>query len=251
MKSIQLLIPMAGLGSRFRNAGYPVLKPFLPIGSKTMIETVIDNLNSDLITKIFLVVRAKSNSDLYLFNNLAKIKKINLIFIDSETDGPASTCNLAKQFIDHEAPLLIANSDQYLDANMDIEYQSWDVTEDGYIWCMQDNDPKWSYALTSVDNFVLQIQEKKVISDLATCGVYGFKKAAHFFNAYSEMRSANDRTNGELYVAPTYNYLIMKNLKIKAKNLGPTNTVMHGLGTPIDYENFVNLKNLTRLNLPL
>ena len=123
---------------------------------------------------------------------------------------------------------------------MNLEYENWDTAlTDGIIWAMEDDSPKWSYVRTDVNGMAIEVREKVVISNLATCGVYAYSEAALFFEAYDEMVESNDRTNNEFYVAPTYNYLISKQKQILVRDLGKAGLVMHGLGTPEDYEKFL------------
>jgi NDP-sugar pyrophosphorylase family protein len=239
---------MAGTGSRFKSAGYTTLKPLLPIGRIKMIELVIENLDSPAVSKIVLVALSDVIQSASLSDLSARYQnRIEIVSIDSLTDGPATTCMLARANLNEDDPLVIANSDQFLDVSMSQEYEEWN--EDGFVWCMNDDDPKWSYARLDENNNLVEIIEKVVISNLATCGVYGFAKAKYFFDAYIEMSARNDRTNGELYVAPTYNYLSSRGLKIRAKSLGKTATVMHGLGVPDDYETFLKTDIPAKLGL--
>ena len=242
MKKIHLLIPMAGLGSRFTAEGYNTPKPLLPIGSFKMIEVVLRNLLSDQVGHVTLVANSKVAKD----SNLASLLStedfsLDIITIDETTEGPAATCFLAQNSIDLDAPLIIANSDQFLDTNMSSEYREWLNAEvDGVIWAMEDSSTKWSYVRVDSSNLALEVREKEVISKLATCGVYGWTRAKDFFDSYKTMLEMNDRTNGEFYVAPTYNYLIAQEKKILVKNLGLTSKIMHGLGVPNDYETFLS-----------
>jgi len=240
---IQLLIPMAGLGSRFSREGYRSPKPYLPIGKFTMIEVVVNNLLSRSVKKVILVA-SKDPSRIMDLREVLRCHgvEVQILEIEGITDGPATTCYLAKSLLDHNESLVIANSDQYLDIEISGEYSIWESSKsDGVIWGMKDVDPKWSYVSTDKNGFAVEIREKKVISNIATCGVYGFTKASDFFWAYDMMRESNDRTNGELYVAPSYNYLIDEQRKFLVRNLGSTSDVMHGLGIPEDYERFLKL----------
>jgi len=240
---IQLVIPMAGLGTRFSRAGYTTPKPYLPIGKYSMIEVVVNNLMDRKVSKLVLIANqeASRNSKLKEVFRFHEVD-LSIVELDHTTDGPATTCILAKEEVDPEKGLVIANSDQYLDTDMSQQYAQWEKAEvDGVIWGMEDSDPKWSYVSMIEEGFANEVREKKVISNIATCGVYGFTRASDFFLAYDMMKEANDRTNGELYVAPSYNYLIQQNRRIQVNNLGTTSQIMHGLGIPEDYENF--LKN--------
>lgn len=241
MKNIQLIVPMAGLGTRFTEKGYKIPKPILPIGSQRMIEIVLQNLTSHHVEKVVVVTKTEISESSSLPKLLTNFQcKVEIILVNETTEGPASTCFLAKNHIDLNKPLVIANSDQYLDTDISVQYENWDGADsDGLIWAMEDNSPKWSFVRTSDEGRALEIREKIVISKFATCGVYAFSKASDFFDAYLEMVHVNDRTNNEFYVAPTYNYLISRGKNIRVINLGPARTVMHGLGIPEDYEAFL------------
>jgi dTDP-glucose pyrophosphorylase len=242
VKNVQLLIPMAGLGSRFVSKGYSVPKPLLPIGRFRMIQVVLDNLLSSHVECVTLII-SRQIADSCNFEEL--LKDYDLLFeiiqIDEITQGPASTCSLSRNNLNMDLPLVIANSDQFLDIDIKHEYTKWFESDaDGVIWAMEDSSNKWSYVKTDLNGHATEVREKEVISNLATCGVYAFSKANDFFDSYDEMVSKDDRTNGEFYVAPTYNYLIDKGKKILVRNLGATSNIMHGLGVPDDYEKFIS-----------
>jgi len=250
VKGIQVVIPMAGLGTRFVQDGYSIPKPILPIGNLKMIEVVLQNLTSNHVEKVVIVTKTEISQASSLPQLLSKYPfEVKIILIDETTDGPATTCVLAKNQLDMDKPLVIANSDQFLDTDMELEYDRWDVTTtDGIIWAMEDSSPKWSYVRTDTNGFAQEVREKIVISNLATCGVYAYSRAIEFFDAYDKMVATNDRTNNEFYVAPTYNYLIADGKRILVRDLGKAGTVMHGLGIPEDYEAFLLSGIPARLN---
>ena len=231
---------MAGLGTRFTNMGYQIPKPLLPIGSKTMIQIVVENLDSTHVSTIILVALESSRND-QLDNLVNEYEgRLSIRYISEVSNGPADTCALVFDGINLDLPLIIANSDQYLDFDSNSIFSILNnQTISGAIWAMRDNHPKWSYVKVDSDHMATQIKEKEVISSLATCGVYGFNEARDFMTGYQKMVAANDRTNGEFYVAPIYNYLISEGKKIKVIDLGEVSDVMHGLGIPEDYEKFL------------
>ena len=245
--TLQLVIPASGLGSRFSSQGYKLPKPLLPLGNKTMLERVLNNLSHPNLSKVVVIMNESQSSGLIeIFSK--RIPKVTLININYLTQGPASTSILAKPYLDPELPLVIANSDQYLATDFSKEYNYLTNNEnDGVVWAMEDSDPKWSYVQVNNLMHATKLKEKEVISPYATCGVYGFTKASSFFTSYQEMLQANDRVNNEFYVAPTYNYLIQEGKKILVRNLGVTKDIMFGLGTPSDYEHFIKTKTYEKL----
>ena len=247
-RKIQLVIPMAGLGSRFSEAGYPLPKPLLPIHGVPMYKIVIANLMHETISSITIVCPGQwgIGGEIRALSSQLGVP-VNVVEIDYLTQGPAQTVFLAEPFLDANLPVVTANSDQYINADIGDFYAS--ITEDvisGAILCMEDSDPKWSYVKLSSDGFVSEVREKVVISPLATVGVYGFKTASLMLAAFRLMIEAEDTSLGEYYVAPSYSYLIRQGHVIAAMTLGPVGEVMHGLGVPVDYEIFLK-RQVSRL----
>jgi dTDP-glucose pyrophosphorylase len=240
-KRIQLVIPMAGLGSRFYEAGYSLPKPLLPIHGVPMYKVVIANLMHESVSSITIVCPKKWGLGESIRALSAPLRvPVNVVEIDYITQGPAQTVMLAEPFLDPNLPVVTANSDQYIEADLGNFYASMsEKAVSGAILCMEDSDPKWSYVKLSSDGFVSEVKEKVVISPLATVGVYGFKTATLMLAAFGKMLQAKDTSLGEYYVAPSYLYLIRQGHLIAAKNLGPVGEIMHGLGVPADYEIFL------------
>jgi dTDP-glucose pyrophosphorylase len=166
--------------------------------------------------------------------------RITLIEVDQTTGGPADTVELALPFLTPGEPVVVANSDQYVDASLNAFYGLCQTDGvGGVVLAMEDTDPKWSYVAVDECNRAIEIKEKQVISSLATVGIYGFESPEMMSSAFTAMREAGDQTNGEWYVAPSYNYMISAGDIIEVVNLGPIGSVMHGLGIPLDYEDFL------------
>ncbi len=136
---------------------------------------------------------------------------------------------------------MIANSDQYLDIDIDIYLAAGDAASDGLIMTMTADDPKWSFVARDVSGWVSRVVEKEVISDEATVGVYNFSRGEDFVRAAEEMIARDLRVNGEFYVAPAYNLMIEKGGRIGVFNVGLVGETMHGLGTPSDLDVFLAL----------
>jgi len=176
-----------------------------------------------------------------------------LIPLDGVTEGAACTVLTAKSFIDNDDDLMIANSDQYIDADID-EYLNHMQTEnlDGLIMTMEANDPKWSFLGLNEKNLVTRVVEKEVISNEATVGIYNFRHGKDFVKAAEIMIARDERVNNEFYVAPVYNALIEQNSRIGIFNIGSEANGMYGLGTPADLDLFLSLpisKYITQENL--
>lgn len=231
---MNVLIPMAGAGSRFSEAGYSFPKPLIDVNGKPMIELVVNNLNIDA-NYIFLV--RKEHYDQYNLKYMLNLISpgCSIVIVDNLTEGAACTSLLAKELINDDNPLLIANSDQFVEWNSaDMMYSMANSAIDGGILVFESHHPKWSYALTDNDDNVIEVAEKKVISNLATVGIYYWKHGKDYVKYAEQMIDKNIRTNNEFYICPVYNEAIADGKKIKISKIKK----MWGLGTPEDLINF-------------
>lgn len=234
-EKLNVLIPMAGAGSRFAAAGYTFPKPLIEVRNKPMIQVVVDNLNMQAHF-IYLIQREhyERYNLKYLMNLLTP--GCDIVLVDGLTEGAACTTLLAKELIDSDAPLLIANSDQFVDWNSnEVMYAFSAPGIDGGILAFYATHPKWSYVALDDNGFAKEVAEKKVISDKATVGIYYWSKGSDYVKYANEMIAANDRTNNEFYVAPTFNYAIKDGKKIRVMYAQE----MWGLGTPEDLNYFL------------
>jgi HAD superfamily hydrolase (TIGR01509 family) len=227
---MNILIPMAGAGSRFATAGYTFPKPLIDVKGKPMIQVVVDNLNIEA-TYIYVVQkehRAKYNLDT-LLNLITPNCKI--VEIEGITEGAACTTLLAKEFIDSDTPLLMANSDQFVewDSN-EFMYKMIEQKVDGGILTFIGTHPKYSFAKVDEYGYVTEVAEKNPISDIATVGIYYWLKGSDYVKYAEQMIDNNTKTNNEFYVCPVYNEAINAGKKIKIFNIDK----MWSLGTPED-----------------
>tara|TARA_B100001029_G_C15046845_1_gene447776 strand:- start:350 stop:1735 length:1386 start_codon:yes stop_codon:yes gene_type:complete len=234
-KKLNIVIPMAGAGKRFSEAGYSFPKPLIEIFGKPMIQWVTECININA-NYIFLV--QKEHQQKYNLSSLLNIlkPKCKIVEIDHLTNGAASTVLLAKKFINNENPLIICNSDQYFEWNSSSTmYRFKKSNVDGGILCFNALHPKWSYAKCDSKGFVIEVAEKKVISDNATIGFYYWKHGKDYVYYANKMIKKNIRVNNEFYVCPVFNQAIEAGKKIITNNVFK----MYGLGTPEDLNFFI------------
>jgi len=259
---INIVIPMAGEGSRFKEAGYTIPKPFLPILGKPMIRSVIENIRPIEDSKVYLIARRDHAS--YVEPIAESMENVFIIYLEEVTQGAACTVLKADRYVNNNDPLIIANSDQLIWWNAgthkvkvhhglttNLWFSEQNNSQDminrarlnlamGSIATFESSHEKWSYARTEFDCWgvplVKEVAEKKVISKHATCGVYYFATGRYFCEAAKKMIVNDERSRGEFYVCPVYNRIIKDH---------PTNRIsiypvgkMFGLGTPDDYELF-------------
>lgn len=239
---LNIVIPMAGKGSRFADVGYALPKPLIPVHGKAMIQVVVENLTPSVEHRFIFICQNDHIKKYDLVNKLKSYSKnAEVIGIDGITEGQLCSVLLAKEFINDDKPLMTANSDQYIDFDINEYLNVIDENKyDGLIMTMSANDPKWSYAKTDENGYVIQTAEKKVISNNATVGIFNFKKGRDFVLAAEKMIANNERTNGEFYTCPAYNYLIQDGKKIGTYSIGSEGEGMYGLGIPQDLEFFLS-----------
>ena len=234
-KKMNVLIPMAGAGSRFSKAGYTFPKPLINVRNKPMIQVVMENLNVDAN---FIYVVQKEHYDKYNLESVLNIITPNceIIKIEGVTEGACCTTLLAEKYIDNENPLLIANSDQFVEWESGEFFHSMNAPNvDGGILTFESIHPKWSYVKVDDQGNVSELKEKEVISNIATVGVYYWSKGSEYVKYSKQMIDKDIRVNGEYYVAPVYNELISDGGKVKIYNINK----MWGLGTPEDLNYFL------------
>ncbi|SDA35543.1 dTDP-glucose pyrophosphorylase [Methylobacterium sp. UNC378MF] len=239
---LDIVIPMAGRGSRFASVGYAQPKPLIPIHGTPMIKVVIDNLRPTRAHRFIFICQSEHVEAYGLRQKLTEwAPNAELVEIDGITEGAACTVLLAERHIS-DNPLMIANSDQFIDCSIDAYLSRIDDPEvDGLIMTMTAHDPKWSFVGLDQTGRVTRVVEKQPISDEATVGIYNFKRGRDFVDAAKRMIAADKRVNGEFYVAPVYEELIEAGARVAFMNIGREADGMYGLGTPGDLDLFLSL----------
>ena len=227
-KNLTVLIPMAGAGSRFQQAGYTFPKPLIDVKGKPMIQTVVDNLN---IKANYVYVVQKEHREKYNLDTLLNLitPKCKIVEVDKITEGAACTALLAKEYIDKDTPLFFANSDQFVewDSN-EFLYKMNETDADGGIVTFRATHPKWSFAKIDEQGLVTEVAEKNPISDIATVGYYYWKKGSDFVKYAEDMIEKDIRVNNEFYVCPVFNQAVEDGKEIRTFDIPK----MWGLGTP-------------------
>jgi dTDP-glucose pyrophosphorylase len=237
---MKILIPMAGEGSRFAKEGYTFPKPLIDVNGKPMIQVVVENLDFDA-TYIFLVRKEHLQRYSGLKTTLDRITngKFQIVEVDGLTEGAACTTLLAKHLINDDDELLIANSDQVMSYSIENFKLMKSLTSvDGIIFTFNALHPKWSFVKVNSRGIITELQEKNPISNIATCGVYWYKKGSDYVKYTEQMINKNIRVNNEFYVAPVYNEYIND-----GKTLIPFYVdEMNGIGTPEDLNTYLKRK---------
>jgi len=222
---INVLIPMAGVGSRFIDQGYKVPKPLIDVCGQPMVQRVIESLKSDKVDINFIFIALQEHLEEGLEEYLKD--QGDIVVVENMTEGAACTVLLAEKLINNDHELVIANCDQYL---------QWDFSSfithsrsfDGCLVTFNSTNPHHSYV-RFVKGEVTEVAEKIVISDKASAGIYYFRKGSDYVSGANQMIKKNIRTNNEFYISPVYNELLSDG-KFSIFEIDVRNK--HMLGTP-------------------
>lgn len=244
---LNIVVPMAGEGTRFKEKGYTFPKPLIEINGKPMIQVVVENIKPKMPHRFTFICR-KEHYDKYSLRDLLNLitPKCNIVTVNHLTEGAACTVLLASEFFNNEDSLMIANSDQYVDFDINGFLQDAEKKKlDGNILAFSASHPKWSYAKLDEDGLVMEVAEKRPISNHATVGIYYYRQGEIFFKAATQMIEKNIRVNNEFYVCPVYNEMILAGSRIGIYEIDSSK--MHGMGTPEDLEKFEKTEAFQRI----
>lgn len=241
---LNIVIPMAGRGSRFANAGYIMPKPLIDVNGHPMIECVTNNIKPSCEHRYIYICQEEHLRKYNLSDELERMSPgCVIVTVDHITEGAACTVLLAEKYIDNDDSLMIANSDQYVDSDINMYLETM-MSYDGLIMTMPADDPKWSFIKYDNNGFVTLVREKEVISDQATVGIYNYKYGSDFVKYAHQMIDKNMRVNNEFYVAPVYNEMINDGKKVVYYDVGEK---MYGLGIPEDLKAFLSTSIANKL----
>lgn len=229
---MQIIITMAGLGKRFKEAGYTCPKYMIEVNGKTLFELSMDSLldYNRYVSKYIFVVRKEDCAGEFINNKCIQygIKEIKIVELGQVTDGQATTCLYALPYCNPEESILVYNIDTYVESYT-LKYL--DIHGDGHIPCFHADGSHWSFVKLNIDGDVVEVREKQRISDNCTLGAYYFSSAKLYEQIYHEYYSDNRAVEkNEKYIAPMYNYMIQNGLEVTISIIDANK--VHVLGTP-------------------
>jgi choline kinase len=234
-----IVITMAGLGSRFKKAGYQVPKYMIEAHGKTLFEWSMESLKGfeKEDNSYIFIVRKEDEAAEFIHEKCQEMKldHIDIIELDYLTDGQATTAMLGNQYWDKNSELMIYNIDTYVEAG---QMNLAQIAGDGFIPCFHAPGDHWSFVKLDDDGKAVEVREKERISDNCTLGAYYFKSCQLYEDLYNEYYSSNENLEkGEKYVAPLYSYLISKDGDVRISLVDFDK--VHVLGTPEELNVFI------------
>lgn len=234
---MNIILPMAGRGSRFAEVGYESPKPLIDVRGRPMYSWAMDSLPLHAAKRVVFICLREHLRNLALEQDIKRrYSKLNPVIIplDKVTEGQACTVLEAREFINNDEPLIIYNADTFCVSSSDDAYMNLKDDVDGVISVFRAEGDKWSFARTDDEGRVVETAEKRRISDWATTGLYHFTRGRDFVSNAENMIKANERVNNEFYVIPVYNRMIADGANIRCDVAREVRV----LGTPEDLAHF-------------
>jgi NDP-sugar pyrophosphorylase family protein len=245
-RNMTIVITMAGLGTRFRNAGYDCPKYQIRVRGKSLFEWSMDSLmdyNGHANRYVF-VVRREDHAEAFIRAKCAGygIRDVVVVELEKVTDGQATTCMRALPYCPSDDAVLVYNIDTYVQP---FALQYVDIVGDGHIPCFHAEGDHWSFARLDATGNVAEVREKVRISDNCTLGAYYFASAMLYRELYEEYYTDDSRVEkNEKYIAPLYNLMIRKGMRVTISLIDLRK--VHVLGTPEELRVFENLQTTAR-----
>jgi dTDP-glucose pyrophosphorylase len=239
---VNVIITMAGRGSRFREAGFKKPKYEIEAGGKSLFEWSLRSLEPifPLVTRIVFVTLKENGAENFIKSESSKIglRTVRIVELDEVTDGQASTVLAAFSQCDHAAPVIIYNIDTHIDPT------SWNYSmipraANGWLLCFHAPGTHWSFAKVGPDGWATEVAEKVRISELASVGLYYFDSIKSFVRAYRDTFETGLQVPAprERYIAPMYNALINSDRKVAVSTVSLDSVIP--LGTPSELAQFL------------
>jgi len=234
---MNIIVPMAGRGSRFADVGFSIPKPLIPVRGRPMYTWAIDSLPTRLAKRLIFVCLAEHLSQRALARDIdERYRSFNpvVLALSEVTQGQACTVLTARDLVDTSEPLVIFNADTYVRSDFEQRLRTLEADVAGILGVFRAAGDKWSFAKTDASGRVVETAEKRRISEWASTGLYYFARGCDFVRHADAMIAAEERVNGEFYVAPVYNRLIGSGMRVEID----VAREVWALGTPEDLARF-------------
>ena len=238
-KKLTMIITMAGLGTRFRKAGYNCPKYMIEAKGKTLFDWSMDSLvgYNNYVDRYVFVVRKEDHAEHFIRKHSQDfgIRDIKIIELNQMTDGQATTCMLAISYCKPDNAIMVYNIDTYVEP---YELRFEDISGAGHIPCFHADGNHWSFVKLDEQGKAIEVREKVRISDNCTLGAYYFSSAELYKSLYEEYYADDSRMEkNEKYIAPLYNFMIEKGMPVTISIVNAKK--VHVLGTPEELQLFL------------
>lgn len=237
---MNVIIPMAGLGTRFPKEKFSLPKPLIDVHGQPMIQRAVESLG--IPGQYHFVIRRDNFSETIKEVISQFTRHPRFIEIDHVTEGPACSALLFRENIDNDDELVIANCDQIMEWDPKLFFHNVRLYDGAVVTYHSDTD-KNSYVKLDKSGRAILFREKEVISNISLNGIHYWRCGRFFVQSADRMISADDRApNGEFYIAPSYNYMIADKLPVGIYHI--PNEQHHAVGVPVDLERYLRREKI-------
>ncbi len=228
---MKVIVPMAGRGSRFKNVGEITPKPLISVLGKPMLYWALKSIDGIKHSQLIFVALKEHEINFGLKTLLHELygNNIALVLIDEVTEGQLCTVLAAEEYLNSSEDILITSSDTFVKSKIGehISRKSDDCA--GLISVANLPGDRWSFAKVDDTGRVVEVAEKRRISNYASTGLYYFANGYDFVNEAKRIIENKEKTQGEYYVIPVYQKFIEKGLKVEISLADK----VYDMGTPV------------------
>ena len=227
MRTLHIIMPMAGEGARFANAGWDIPKPLIELNGKTLFQRAIDSVRNDRLSMKYSFIVRQEHIERYAID--VKIKSVipnaNLYADQKTTRGAVETCLMAENVIEDDDAVIVMDCDlefrsvDYENLVIESLSQTDQLSIDGVLLSFHSRDSRYSYACVAENNRVTRTAEKEPISNHALCGAYFFAEGKVFKRSAHQLLLEGVQGKKEFYISLLYNYLIKEGKQIYLANV--------------------------------
>lgn len=228
-QKMNIVVAMAGAGSRFRRAGYDAPKPLIPAFGEPMYRHALRSLPLHLAERLICIIRRDGRSSGLRrdIEDVFHAYRPIVVELDHLTRGQAESVLYAKHQLAFHLPILIHNADSAFEVR---SFADCPPPADGGLWLFRGTGDKWSYAAMDEDGLVSRVTEKDPISPYASTGTYYFRSSVQLFQLIEDAIRRQETVNGEYYLGPLYNRMIAEGGTVRGWEVDR----FIGFGTPED-----------------
>lgn len=222
MRPLQIIMPMAGEGSRFLKEGWTTPKPLIELKGQPLFKRAISSVKIDGIPMKYSFIVRQEHIEKYGIDKGIKsfLPEANVFSVMKTTRGAVETCLIAEDAIDDGDGVIVMDcdlefrSEKFISLIQDILSRNINECQGGALVSFESDQPRYSYAAIDDDGYVIRTAEKEVISNHALCGAYFFGSGRKFKQIAHRLLDEPEFKKPEYYVSLLYNYLLADGEKV-------------------------------------
>lgn len=243
MRHLHIIMPMAGEGSRFANAGWTTPKPLIELHGEPLFKHAISSVTADGIQMKYSFIVRQEHIDKYSIDKGIKafLPEANIFSVMKTTRGAVETCLMAESTIADDDAVIVMDCDlefrsvRFIEIIKEILSLPLEEANGGALVSFESDQPKYSYAEVGKNGLVIRTAEKEVISSHALCGAYFFSTGKRFKEIAHQLLNEPEFKKPEYYVSLLYNYMLAAGEKVQLAQMEE----YYSYGTPEELQRYL------------